>query len=67
MIQLDFNSVYLGEMVVFVVASAFKSVILKLDVVKSTFLNIFIQDSRQTKIWQVNSWMKTHATSNIQS
>ena len=38
-----------GEMVVFVVASAFKSVTLKLDVVKSIFLNIFVQDSRQTK------------------
>ena len=65
MIQLDFNSVFLGEMVVFVVASAFKSVILKLDVVKSIFRNIFVQDSRQTKFWQVNSRMKTHATSNI--
>ena len=40
---------FFGEMVVFVVASAFKSVILKLDVAKSIFLNIFVQDSRQTK------------------
>ena len=50
MIQSDFNIVFFffffgGERGVFVVViSTFKSFILKLDIVTSIFLNIFVQD-----------------------
>ena len=48
MIHPDFNIVFFwgGVGGVFVVASAFKSFILKLDVVTSSFLNIFVHDCR---------------------
>ena len=48
MIQLDFNVVFLGgggeEGGVFVVASAFESFILKLDMVTCIFHNVFVED-----------------------
>ena len=46
MIQSDFNIFFEGGGGggVFVVNSAFKSFILKLDMVTSIFLNIFVQD-----------------------
>ena len=48
LIQPDFNIVFLGGAVqkggVFVVASAFKSFILKLDIPTSVFLNIFVYE-----------------------
>ena len=47
MIQSDFNIVFCGEGGVFVVAGAFKSFILKVDIVTSIFLNIFVQDCRR--------------------
>ena len=50
MIQPDFNIVFWGEEGgVFVVDSAFKSFILKVDIVTSIFLNIFVQDCRRIK------------------
>ena len=50
MIQPDFNIVFWGEEGgVFVVASAFKSLILKVDMVTSIFLNIFVQDCTRIK------------------
>ena len=47
MIQSDFNIVFWGEGGVFVVASAYKSFILNVDMVRSIFLNIFVQDCRR--------------------
>ena len=50
LIQPDFNIVFLGAVQkgggggVFVVASAFKSLILKLDIPTSVFLNIFVYE-----------------------
>ena len=50
-IQPDFNIVFLGkEERVFVVASAFKSFILKVDMVTSIFLNIFVHDYKRIKV-----------------
>lgn len=47
--QADFNIVFLGEGGVVVVFSAFKSFILKLDIVMSVFLNIVNEDCRLGK------------------
>ena len=49
MIQSDFNIVFWGEGGVFVVASAYKSFILNVDMVTSIFLIIFVQDCRRIK------------------
>ena len=40
----DFNIAFLSKLFNFVVAMAFKSFILELDMVTSIFLNIFVQD-----------------------
>ena len=44
MIQPDFNIAFLSQLFNFVVARAFKSFILKLEMATSIFLNIFVQD-----------------------
>ena len=44
MIQLGFNIVFWGEGGVFVVNNAFKIFILKLNMVRPLFLNIYVQD-----------------------
>ena len=49
-IQPDLTIVVLGEGEVFVVTSAFESVILKVDMVTSIFFNIFVQDRRRIKV-----------------
>ena len=49
MIKPDFNIVFWREGGVFVVASAFKSFILKVDMVTSIFLNIFVHDYKRIK------------------